>query len=137
MTKLVKKISYTLNFLLCRLHGKYTVKLSRKNMKSIINSLSRCDNHQKISHRELDVFLYFRTKQEIEADFNRRKIVKKFRKRIQKFENAEMDAEMDLRKGMYFRLRINTHSKNSQSSNSPKSKNNLLIQHLKKFVQIL
>ena len=40
-----------------------------------------------------------RTKQEIEADYNRRKIVKKFRKRIQKFENTEMDAEMDLRKG--------------------------------------
>ncbi|KAG5676314.1 hypothetical protein PVAND_006160 [Polypedilum vanderplanki] len=41
-----------------------------------------------------------RTKQEIEADFNRRKIVKKFRKRIQKFENSEMDAEMNLRKAL-------------------------------------
>ncbi|CAH1707145.1 unnamed protein product [Chironomus riparius] len=41
-----------------------------------------------------------RTKQEIEADHNRRKIVKKFRKRIQKFENTEMDAEMDLRKAL-------------------------------------
>ena len=40
-----------------------------------------------------------RTKQEIEADYQRRKIVKKFRKRIQKFENSEMDAEMDLKKG--------------------------------------
>lgn len=40
-----------------------------------------------------------RTKQEIEADYQRRKIVKKFRKRIQKFENAEMDGEMDLKKG--------------------------------------
>lgn len=40
-----------------------------------------------------------RTKQEIEADYQRRKIVKKFRKRIQKFENSDMDAEMDLKKG--------------------------------------
>jgi putative transposon-encoded protein len=41
----------------------------------------------------------FRTKQEIEADYQRRKIVRKFKKRIQKFENSEMDAEMDLKKG--------------------------------------
>lgn len=45
------------------------------------------------------ILSFYRTKQEIEADYNRRKIVKKFRKRIQKFENAEMDAEMNLRKG--------------------------------------
>lgn len=48
------------------------------------------------------VSLRFRTKQEIEADYQRRKIVKKFRKRIQKFENSEMDAEMDLKKGETF-----------------------------------
>ena len=44
--------------------------------------------------------IFSRTKQEIEADYHRRKIVKKFRKRIQKFENSEMDAEMDLKKGI-------------------------------------
>lgn len=42
---------------------------------------------------------FSRTKQEIEADYQRRKIVRKFKKKIQKFEDAEMDAEMDLKKG--------------------------------------
>lgn len=32
--------------------------------------------------------------------------MKKFRKRIQKFENAEMDAEMDLKKGKEDRTRM-------------------------------
>lgn len=53
-----------------------------------------------MNHRALLTLpLWIRTKQEIEADYQRRKIVKKFRKRIQKFENSEMDAEMDLKKG--------------------------------------
>lgn len=47
-----------------------------------------------------------RTKQEIEADFVRRKICKKFRKRIQKFENSEMDGDMDLKKGEFQRTKV-------------------------------
>lgn len=39
-----------------------------------------------------------RTKQEIEADFQRRKIAKKFRDRLANIRNSEMD-EMDLQKG--------------------------------------
>ncbi|CAO1335895.1 unnamed protein product [Diamesa serratosioi] len=64
-----------------------------------------------------------RTKQEIEADFQRRKIVKKFRKRIQKFENAEMDGEMDLKKAALEKIRsdfnkdINKSSDHSSESN--------------------
>ena len=40
-----------------------------------------------------------RTKQEIEGDFVRRKILKKFRKRLKAIQNQELD-EMDLKKGM-------------------------------------
>lgn len=39
-----------------------------------------------------------RTKQEIEADFQRRKIAKKFRDRLANIRNSEMD-DMDLQKG--------------------------------------
>lgn len=39
-----------------------------------------------------------RTKQEIEADFQRRKIAKKFRERLACIKNSEMD-DMNLQKG--------------------------------------
>ena len=39
-----------------------------------------------------------RTKQEIEADFQRRKIAKKFRQKLSNIQNSEMD-DMDLKKG--------------------------------------
>jgi hypothetical protein len=39
-----------------------------------------------------------RTKQEIEADYIRRKILRKFRKRLKAIQNQELD-EMDLKKG--------------------------------------
>ncbi|XP_070504304.1 transmembrane inner ear expressed protein isoform X2 [Chironomus tepperi] len=61
-----------------------------------------------------------RTKQEIEADYNRRKIVKKFRKRIQKFENTEMDAEMDLRKDFM----KDAHKSSDHSSGSDNDESN-------------
>lgn len=50
-----------------------------------------------------------RTKQEIEADYQRRKIVRKFKKKLQKFEDTEMDPEMDLKKGETD-LSVNSHS---------------------------
>ncbi|XP_063701904.1 transmembrane inner ear expressed protein [Culicoides brevitarsis] len=40
-----------------------------------------------------------RTKQEIEADFQRRKITKKFKKKLANIQNSEMD-DMDLRKAL-------------------------------------
>lgn len=40
-----------------------------------------------------------RTKQEIEADFQRRKIAKKFRERLAGIKNSEMD-DMNLQKGV-------------------------------------
>lgn len=40
-----------------------------------------------------------RTKQEIEADFQRRKIAKKFRQRLAGIKNSEMD-DMNLQKGI-------------------------------------
>lgn len=39
-----------------------------------------------------------RTKQEIEADYQRRKIARKFRQKLAKIQNSEMD-DMDLQKG--------------------------------------
>ncbi|XP_054744575.1 transmembrane inner ear expressed protein isoform X1 [Anastrepha obliqua] len=39
-----------------------------------------------------------RTKQEIEADYQRKQITKKFREKLQQIKNSEMD-EMDLQKG--------------------------------------
>ncbi|CRK86554.1 CLUMA_CG000191, isoform A [Clunio marinus] len=63
-----------------------------------------------------------RTKQEIEADYQRRKIVKKFRKRIQKFENCEMDAEMDLKKAALEKIRADfANEKHKSSDNSSES----------------
>ncbi|KAG4073574.1 hypothetical protein HA402_000798 [Bradysia odoriphaga] len=44
-----------------------------------------------------------RTKQEIEADFQRRKIAKKFREHLACIKNSEMD-DMDLQKGKVFVL---------------------------------
>lgn len=41
-----------------------------------------------------------RTKQEIEADFQRRKIARKFRDRLANIKNSEMD-DMDLQKGTW------------------------------------
>lgn len=40
-----------------------------------------------------------RTKQEIEADFQRRKIARKFRQKLAKIQNSEMD-DMDLKKAL-------------------------------------
>jgi hypothetical protein len=62
-----------------------------------LEAFSTIFHHPKIVSDSINPY---RTKQEIEADYQRRKIVKKFRKRIQKFENSEMDAEMDLKKGI-------------------------------------
>uniref|UniRef100_A0A336M6B0 CSON012742 protein n=1 Tax=Culicoides sonorensis TaxID=179676 RepID=A0A336M6B0_CULSO len=45
-----------------------------------------------------------RTKQEIEADFQRRKITKKFKKKLANIQNSEMD-DMDLKKGALERVR--------------------------------
>lgn len=42
-----------------------------------------------------------RTKQEIEADYQRRKIAKKFRQRLEGIKNSEMD-DMNLQKGPLF-----------------------------------
>lgn len=42
-----------------------------------------------------------RTKQEIEADYQRRKIARKFRQKLAKIQNSEMD-DMDLQKGWAF-----------------------------------
>lgn len=42
-----------------------------------------------------------RTKQEIEADFQRRKIAKNFRQKLAKIKNSEMD-DMDLKRGKVF-----------------------------------
>lgn len=39
-----------------------------------------------------------RTKQEIEADYQRKQITKKFREKLQQIKNSEMD-DMDLQKG--------------------------------------
>lgn len=41
-----------------------------------------------------------RTKQEIEADYQRKQITKKFREKLQQIKNSEMD-DMDLQKGNY------------------------------------
>lgn len=52
-----------------------------------------------------------RTKQEIEADFQRRKITKKFKKKLANIQNSEMD-DMDLKKGVcvcVFCLPLETH----------------------------
>ena len=46
-----------------------------------------------------------RTKQDIEADYIRKKITKNFRKELSKISNTEMD-EMDLRKGKHWLLKI-------------------------------
>lgn len=40
-----------------------------------------------------------RTRQEIEADYQRRKIARKFRQKLAKIKNSEMD-DMDLKRGM-------------------------------------
>lgn len=42
-----------------------------------------------------------RTKQEIEADYQRKQITKKFREKLQQIKNSEMD-DMDLQKGNFF-----------------------------------
>jgi hypothetical protein len=44
-----------------------------------------------------------RTKQEIEADYIRRKILRKFRNRLKAIQNQELD-EMDLKKGLMAKL---------------------------------
>lgn len=41
-----------------------------------------------------------RTKQEIEADYQRKQIAKKFREKLQQIKNSDMD-EMDLQKGNF------------------------------------
>ncbi|XP_053958764.1 transmembrane inner ear expressed protein isoform X2 [Anastrepha ludens] len=41
-----------------------------------------------------------RTKQEIEADYQRKQITKKFREKLQQIKNSEMD-EMDLQKALH------------------------------------
>lgn len=41
-----------------------------------------------------------RTKQEIEADYQRKQITKKFREKLQQIKNSDMD-EMDLQKGKF------------------------------------
>lgn len=46
-----------------------------------------------------------RTKQDIEADYQRRIIAKKFRERLKYIENSEMD-EMDLQKGRHILYQI-------------------------------
>lgn len=47
-----------------------------------------------------------RTKQDIEADYQRRKIAKKFRERLANIKNCEMD-DMDLQKGEYIHVHEN------------------------------
>lgn len=59
-----------------------------------------------------------RTKQDIEADYQRRKIAKKFRDRLACIKNSEMD-EMTLQKGEFEHIIIyNMHENGSEKKDS-------------------
>lgn len=58
-----------------------------------------------------------RTKQDIEADYQRRKIAKKFRDRLACIKNSEMD-EMTLQKGEFEHIIYNMHENGSEKKDS-------------------
>lgn len=71
-----------------------------------------CLNKEKKKHNFINFFLVIvlcccfrfripRTKQDIEADYQRRRIARKFRERLACIHNSDMD-DMDLHKGYYF-----------------------------------